>query len=85
MLLAEKFIVLAKYLDFADMFLKKSANVLSKQTRGNEQAIELEEGKQPPNESIYSLGPMEVETFKTYIKTNLANGFIRDSKSLAGA
>ena len=28
---------------------------------------------------------MELETFKTYIETNLANGFIRPSKSPAGA
>ena len=51
----------------------------------NEHAIELEEGKQPPFGPIYSLGPVELETLKTYIETNLANGFIRPSKSLAGA
>ena len=28
---------------------------------------------------------MELETLKTYIETNLANGFIRPSKSPAGA
>ena len=28
---------------------------------------------------------MELETLKTYIKTNLVNGFIQPSKSLAGA
>ena len=28
---------------------------------------------------------MEFEIFKTYIKTNLANNFIRPLKSLAGA
>ena len=51
----------------------------------NEHAIELEEGKQPPFGPIYSLGPVELETLKTYIETNLANGFIRPSKSPAGA
>ena len=50
----------------------------------NEYTIELEEGKQPLFGPIYSLGPIELETLKTYIKTNLANGFIRPSKSLAG-
>lgn len=30
------------------------------------------------------LGPVELETFETYIKTNLANGFIRSSTSPAG-
>ena len=51
----------------------------------NEHAIKLEEGKQSSFGHIYSLGPVELETLKTYIKTNLANGFIRPSKSPAGA
>ena len=51
----------------------------------NEHAIKLEESKKPPFRPIYSLGPVELETLKTYIKINLANGFIRPSKSLAGA
>ena len=51
----------------------------------NKHTIELEEGKQPLFEPIYSLGPVELETLKTYIKTNLANSFIRSSKSSAGA
>ena len=51
----------------------------------NKHAIELEKSKQPSFESIYSLGPLELETLKTYIKTNLAIGFIRLSKSSAGA
>ena len=51
----------------------------------NKNAIKLEEGKQPPFRPIYSLELVELETLKTYIKTNLANGFIRPSKSFAGA
>ena len=50
----------------------------------NEHAIELKEGKQPLFDSIYSLGSVELETLKTYIKTNLANGFIWPSKSPTG-
>ena len=42
----------------------------------NEHAIKLEEGKQPPFGPIYSLGPVELDTLKTYIKTNLAKGVI---------
>ena len=45
LLLAKKVTVLAKYLDFADVFLKKSANVLPEWTGVNEYAIELKEGK----------------------------------------
>ena len=51
----------------------------------NEYTIKLEKSKQPLFRSIYSLGLIELKTLKTYIKTNLANGFIRSSKSPAGA
>ena len=34
---------------------------------------------------IYILGPVEFETLKIYIKTNLANSFIRALKSLVSA
>ncbi len=40
---------------------------------------------QPPYGPIYSLGPVELETLKAYIKNNLASGFIWFSKSPAGA
>ena len=50
-----------------------------------EHAIELEEGRQPSFGPIYSLEPVELETLKTYIETNLANGFIRPFKSSAEA
>ena len=45
LLLAKKVTVLIKYLDFADVFLEKSANVLSERIGVNEHAIELKEGK----------------------------------------
>ena len=83
--MAKKVNMPIKYSDFADVFLKKSAKVPPKRTRVHEHAIKLEEGKQPPYGPIYSLRPVELETFKTYIETNLANGFIRASKSPAGA
>ena len=51
----------------------------------NEHAIKIEQGKQPLFGPIYSLGLVELETLKTYIKTNLANGFIRYFKSLMRA
>ena len=85
LLLAEKVTVPVEYSDFADVFSKKSANVLPERTEANEHAIELEKSKQPPYGLIYSLGPVELETLKTYIGTNLANDFIRASKSTASA
>ena len=76
--------VSAKYLDFADIFSLDLAIELHKHTEINIHAIDLEKDKQPPYRLIYSLGPVELETLKTYIKTNLANGFIYLSKSPAG-
>ena len=59
--------------------------MLLKITKLNQHAIKLQEGQQPPYRPIYSLGPWELKTLKTYIKTNLASGFIWPLKSLAGA
>ena len=75
----------AKYSDFANVFSPDLASKLPKHTRINGYAIELVDGQQPPYGPIYSLGPMELETVKAYIESNLANGFIRPSKSPAGA
>ena len=59
----------------------KNAAKLPENTGINEHAIKLEEGKQPPFGPIYSLELIKLEILKTYIKTNLANSFIRSSKS----
>ena len=75
-LLAKKVIVSAKYSDFANISSKKSAEMLPECTGIIKHAIELENVKQPSYGSIYSLSPVELETLKMYIKTNLANGFI---------
>ena len=85
LLLTKQVTVQTKYLDFADVFSEKSANILLQRTKANKHAIELKEGKQPPYGLICSLGPVEFKTLKTYIKINLANGFIQASKSSAGA
>ena len=75
----------AEYSDYSNLFSAENAVELPENTGMNEHAIELEKSKQPPFGPIYSLGPVELETLKTYIETNLANGFIRPSKSPAGA
>ena len=77
--------VLAEYSDYSNFFLAENVAELPKNMGMNEHAIKLEEGKQPPFGPIYNLGPVELETLKTYIETNLANGFICPSKSPAGA
>ena len=83
LLITKEVTVLEEYLDFADIFLKKSAEILPECKGINEYTIKLQKDKQPLYGPIYSLGPVELETLKTYIMTYLANSFIRPSKSLA--
>lgn len=82
-MIAEKIIVLATYLDFADIFLKKTVAKFSKYLNMNKHVIDLEADKQPSYKLIYSLDVVKLKTFNIYIKTNLANGFIHPFKFLA--
>ena len=75
----------AEYSKYSNVFSAENAAELLENTRMNEHAIKLEEDKQLPFGPIYSLRPVELEILKTYIKINLANGFIRPSKSPTGA
>ena len=77
--------VLNKYADFADIFSLRLAAKLPEHTKINNHAIELINDQQPPYDFIYSLGPMELEILKAYIKINLVSNFIKPSKSPAGA
>ena len=74
-----------KYSDFTNVFLEEKALVLPECSKLNEHIIDLEDNKQPLYGSIYSLGLVSLETLKTYIETHLKTGFIRPSKSSAGA
>lgn len=74
-----------EYLDFAYIFSKKSNAVLPKNTKINTHAINLKEGKEPSYGLIYSLRSIELKTLKTYIETNLTNGFICFFESPANA
>ena len=71
----------AEYSDYSNIFLAENVAELPENTGINKHAIKLEESKQPVFGPIYSLCPVELETLKIYIETNLANGFIRSSKS----
>ena len=73
-----------KYNDFADVFDKEKANILPEH-RPYDCPIDLQPGKDPPWGPIYNLSPTELEALRQYIDENLANGFIRHSKSPAGA
>ena len=69
-------VVLAEYSNFNNVFSAEYTAELSKYTGINNHTIELKKSKQPSFSPIYSLRPEELETLKTYIKTNLGNGFI---------
>ena len=77
--------VLSKYVDYANVFSFDLAMELFENTGISKDVIKLQDGKQPAYRPIYSLGPMELETLKTYIKTYLKTGFIWPSKSSASA
>ena len=74
-----------KYTDFVDIFLLKLNGELLEHMKINNHAIKLIDDQQLFYSPIYSLGPMELEILKTYIENNLANGFIKFSKSLVRA
>ena len=74
-----------KYSNYNNVFLAKNIVKLSENTRMNKHAIKLEESKQLFFGPIYNLRPVELETLKIYIKTNLANSFIWPFKSLIRA
>jgi transposase InsO family protein len=73
-----------KYQEFADVFDKVKANKLPEH-RLYDCPIDLQPGKEPPWGPIYNLSPSELKALKEYIEEHLANGFIRHSKSPAGA
>ena len=76
--------VSVKYFNYSNVFLAKNILELSENFGMNKHIIKPEKDKQLSFRSIYSQEPVKLETLKTYIKTNLANGFIWPSKSLAG-
>lgn len=78
--MAEKVAILTKYLEFANVFAKKSAAELSEHSQSNQHLINLELYKQLPYGLIYSLGPIELKILKNYIEINLVNSFIRLTK-----
>ena len=59
--------------------------MLPKRTDINEHVIKLEKGKQLVYKPVYIQKPIELKALKTYIKTNLANGFIQPLNSFADA
>lgn len=73
-----------QYKEFQDVFEKKNADLLPEH-RPYDCGVELQEGAQPPFGPIYNLSQNELAALKDYVEENLAKGFIRHSKSPAGA
>ena len=71
--------VFVEFVDFIDMFSLDLASKFYEHTEINNYAIKLVDGQQPLYRLIYSLEQIKLKTLKTYIKTNLANKFIRSS------
>lgn len=74
-----------EYSDFANVFSYESVAKLPEHTGINNHPIKLIDNRQPSYRPIYSWELIEMETLKIYIESNLANGFIRPSKSPATA
>ncbi len=77
--------VSSEYADFADVFSPKLAAEFPEYTGINDHIIELVDDWQPLSGLIYNLKSVELEILKAYIENNQTNGFIRSSKSPAGA
>ena len=71
------------YRDLANVILPSNANFLPSY-RDEDHAIELKPGKTPPFVPLYNLSEYQLKTLREYIDKNLANGFIRPSKSSPG-
>ena len=83
-LTSEEIGIPTEYSDFSNVFSLDSTAELPEHTGINNHPINLLDDTQPPYGPIYSLGPVELEKLKTYIKAKLASGFIRPSKSSTG-
>ena len=81
LLTSEKTRIHTEYSDFSNIFSSNSAAELREHTRINNHLINLLNDKQPSYSLIYSLEPIELEIFKTYIELNLVGSFNRLSKS----
>ena len=73
-----------EYHEFADVFSKSRSDKLPEH-RPYDLKIHLEEGTEPPLGTMYSLSQVELKALREFIDENLANGFIRPTRSPHGA
>lgn len=77
--------ILTKYLEFAYISSKKLAAKLFNRFNINKHLVNLKPGKKLLSGVIYGQKLVELEILKTYIETNLDNGFIWQSNFPVGA
>ena len=70
--------------DYEDVFSEEKAAELSKITEVSH-TIVLKDGCEPPHMPIYGLSPKQTETLREYLEDKLRKGWIRPSRSPAGA
>ena len=73
-----------QYHDYLDVFSRKESETLPIR-RSYDHAINLKEGFQPPNQTLYGMSRDEIVELKRYLEENLAKGFIRASRSPAAS
>ena len=78
-------IILAEYFNYNNIFLAEYIVELLEYIKINDHVTKLKKGRQLFFRLFYNLKLVELETLKTYIKSNLANDFIYFFKSPAKA
>ncbi|USP79372.1 retrotransposon nucleocapsid protein [Curvularia clavata] len=74
----------AQYEDFADLASEEDAKCLAEHGL-HDLVITLKEGTTPPHQPLYGLSKSELALLRDYLREYLARGWIRHSKSPAGA
>jgi hypothetical protein len=74
----------SQYAEYADVASEDNAKALAEHS-SHDLAIDLAPETQPPHLPLYNLSMMELEVLRTYLTDYMARGWIRRSKSPAGA
>ena len=74
----------SEYSNYADVASEEDAKVLADHG-SNDLAIDLTPGSVPPHQPLYNLSRTELELLRKYLEEYMARGWIRRSKSSAGA
>ena len=72
------------YSSYQDVFSEELSNELAPHTE-YDHSIDLEEGKAPPHLPIYNMSQTELQLLREYLDDSTKRGWIRESRSPAGA